>query len=124
MPIATWNFIKIYVQDLESMISFYTEAFDFHVDIRLASDEFEEVLLSQPEGTSHFGLLRWADRRHQGAQPVVGVIGMMTADAEQAVSVALAHGARLKHAPFEVEGAVVAFVSDPEGNEIEFVQPT
>lgn len=122
MSLARWNFIKLYVHDLDRMIQFYTDAFGFVVEARFGNEEFEEVLLRQEGHESLFGLLRWNDGRLGEARAVAGVIGMVTEDIEKAMRSAVENGAQIKQAPFSVPGSVVGFVEDPEGNEVEFVQ--
>ena len=122
MTVATLNFIKIYVRDLSKMVAFYSNAFGFAVYARFSNDEFDEVLLRQEGQAFLLGLLHWKDGRYEGAPSTAGVVGMVTTDMEQAVAAAMDAGAVLKQAPFAVPGSIVSFVSDPEGNEVEFVQ--
>lgn len=122
MPLARWTFVKVFVRDLEAMIGFYEAAFEFKVEVRVDGDEFEEVLLRQADEASLFGLLQWKDDRLQGQRPAVGIIGLVTDDIDAAVARALECGASLIHGPLQVPGSKVAFLTDIEGNEIEFVQ--
>lgn len=122
MSAGRFNFVKLFVVDLDAMIAFYAAAFDMAVHIRIDEPDFEEVLLRQDGHDFLLGLLRWKDGRHRDARPAAGVVGFITQDADAAVARSIAAGATLKQAPFDMPGTRVALVTDPEGHEIEFVQ--
>lgn len=122
MAAARYNFVKVYVADLEKMVGFYQAAFDFELEGRFSNDEFDEVLLRQPGAESMFGLLQWKDGRDANAAPTVGVIGMVADDIDASLAQATKAGAKITTPLFEAEGMRIAMAHDPEGNEIEFVQ--
>jgi len=122
MSAGRFGFAKLFVADLDAMISFYATAFDMTVHVRIEESDFEEVLLRQEGHDFLLGLLCWTDGRHRDARPAAGVIGFVTQDTDVAVARSIAAGATLKQAPSDISGTRVAVLNDPEGHEIEFVQ--
>lgn len=122
MSAGRFNFVKLFVADLDAMIAFYTASFDMTVHVRIEEPDFEEVLLRQEGHDFLLGLFSWKDGRHRDGRPAAGVIGFVTQDVHASVAQAIEAGATLKQVPFDIPGTRVALVIDPEGHEIEFVQ--
>lgn len=122
MSVVRLNFVKLSVANLDPMIAFYASAFDMTVHFHVDEVDFEEVLLRQEGHDFLLGLLRWKNDRRIDVRPGVDVVGFVTQDIDGAVAKAIAAGATLKHAPFDIPGSRVALVHDIEGREIEFVQ--
>lgn len=122
MTVARLSFFKLLVADLDAMIAFYAAAFDMTVHARINDTDFEEVLVRQQDQDFLLGLLCWRKDRPVDVRPTGCVTGFVTQDIDVAVEKAIAAGASLKRAPFDIPGTRVALVYDPEGHEVEFVQ--
>ena len=116
------GFLKLVVDDLEAMVSFYTAAFGFVVRDRIDLPELEEAMLVQPGQTFNLVLLRWKDGRALTVGNAHGPIGMTTRNLDQTFAHAVASGATPEREPYGLGAMRIAFVFDPEGHEIELIQ--
>ena len=116
------GFFKLIVRDLEGMIAFYQRTFGFEIRNRIEIEGAQEAMLALPEKAFTLILYRWTDDRAIAIGTGYGPLGFMVADTDTAYAHAVANGAREKLPPFDVEGARIAFIDDPEGHEIEIVQ--
>lgn len=116
------GFLKLVVDDLEAMVTFYGEAFGFAVRDRIDMPEIEEAMLVQPGQTFNLVLLRWKDGRTLTIGNAHGPIGMTTRSVDQTFAHALASGATAERQPYDLGPMRIAFVLDPEGHEIELIE--
>ena len=116
------GFLKLVVDDLETMVTFYSEAFGFAVRDRIDMLEIEEAMLVQPGQTFNLVLLRWKDGRTLTIGNAHGPIGMTTRSVDQTFAHALASGATAERQPYDLGPMRIAFVLDPEGHEIELIE--
>jgi lactoylglutathione lyase len=116
------GFLKLVVDDLEAMATFYSEAFGFAVRDRIDMPEIEEVMLVQPGQTFNLVLLRWKDGRALTIGNAHGPIGMTTRSVDQTFAHARASGATVEREPYDLGPMRIAFVLDPEGHEIELIE--
>lgn len=122
MPTSNFSFVKLIVDDLDMMLRFYLDAFGFVIVAKFEDDKIKEVILKQSGDGMTLCLLRWKEDRFATQRNTIGILGFVTHDVGQSVKDALANGAQLIQDELKVPGSRVAFVSDPEGNEVEFVQ--
>jgi lactoylglutathione lyase len=122
MDAAKLAFFKLIVKDLERMKTFYREAFGLREVNGFDTPDFEEAMLQQEGNDFLLMLLRYKSGGRDGDLTAHGPIGFVADNLQLAVDAALAAGATLKLAPFDVGEARVAFVLDPEGHEIEIIQ--
>jgi lactoylglutathione lyase len=114
--------MKLIVRDIARMTAFYEQAFGFAQANRFDTPDFEEIMLRQGEDPFLFLLLAYKDGRSHPDATAHGATGFVTDDVQAAVDKAVAAGARVKLAPFDVGPTRVAFLADPEGHEIEIIQ--
>ena len=121
---ARFAFMKLIVRDLERMTSFYRDCLGM-VSVRtIETPTVTERLLSFPEDESGWYLILYFDK---AGQPISlgtshGPVGIYVTDADRSCRRALELGATLLRAPFDVGRLRFAFVGDPEGHELEFVE--
>ncbi len=122
MTMARLAFFKLIVKDLARMQAFYEAAFGFRRVDGFDTPDFEETMLRQGEDPFMLLLLRYKSGGPAGDLTAHGPTGFVAQDVQASVDAALAAGATLKMAPFDVGPTRVAFVADPEGHEIEIIQ--
>ena len=117
------GFVKLVVRDLAAMTTFYERALGLRVLKAVANDSMAETVLGWPgaEGGARLVLYRHADAREVTVGNAHGPIGLFVPDVDAIFARALAEGATIHIAPYDVSVGRVAFVHDPEGHEIEFV---
>lgn len=118
----SFNFFKINVAHLDAATAFYTGVFGFTVADTIATDAFEERMLTMPGAKFTLVLLAWKDGRAIVIGNGFGPAGFLTRDCDAAYARALAHGATGHRPPEDMGPMRVAFVLDPEGHEIEMIQ--
>lgn len=119
-----FNFVKLVVDDLDSMHAFYAAAAGFVEQARFENADMEEILLRQEGSDFLFCLLRPRDGKPVGAAAAIGTIGFVTDDLGASTDRAIAAGATRTQPVIDLPGTKVALLADPEGNEIELVQFT
>lgn len=123
-------FTKMVVADLEREATFYEQVIGLKPVMRMTigdgADIADEAILSAdgtPGSAPSLALLCY---RHRPA-PVPGelVLGFMVDDADAIVAATLRAGGRVLTAPHDVieHGLRIGFVADPEGHEVEIIQP-
>ncbi len=122
MTAARLNFMKLIVRDMPRMKAFYEAAFGFAPVNGFDTPEFEEIMLRQGEDPFLILLLSYKDGRRHPDAAAHGPTGFVSEDVQASVDRAVAAGATVKMAPFEVGPTRVAFLADPEGHEIEIIQ--
>lgn len=117
------GFFKLVVRDLPAMVRFYTETFGFQERDRVALPGLEEVMLALPGDRFTLVLYHHTDGRAVTIGNGHGPVGFTTADLDGAMARAFAHGATPMSGPFDLRSLRLAFIHDPEGHEIELIQP-
>lgn len=119
------GFTKIIVADLGGMEDFYVKGLGMEIVTRITVDEpgweLDEVVLSAGEG-SQLALVHY--RTREAPTPGEAVIGLYVADIEGVIATAVARGANIV-VPVRVlpeHGIKMAYVSDPEGHMLEFLE--
>lgn len=126
MTSVQFAFVKLIVRDLDTMTEFYRRALGLYPARTIEAGTATEIVM-RPEGQrAGFCLVLY---RHADGRIVVvgtghGPIGLYVENTDDAFTGALRAGASPKQAPFDVAGLRVAFVEDPEGHELEFLQLT
>lgn len=122
MTVSRVLFTKLIVTDMAAMIAFYERAFGFVVSNRLEFPGLEEVLLSVPDDRFSLVLYRHTDGREVSVGTAHGPLGLATRDLDATWEAALAAGATAVQPPRDLPGMRIAFVDDPEGHPLEFIQ--
>jgi lactoylglutathione lyase len=117
---AKFSFIKLIVHDLDRVEHFYAQAFGMKRVGEFETPTIEEAIL---RGASGFSLVlyRWKDGRSLDLGTAYGPIGFAVPDVDTAYHHALAHGAGDSRAPANYGTTRAAFITDPEGHEVELV---
>lgn len=116
------NFFKLIVRDIDAMVDFYKTTFGFTETNRITLPGLIEAMLVLPEQTFNLVLYKHTDGREIEIGSGHGPVGFVTRDADAAFARAVAKGATPVREPFSGPGMRIAFVNDPEGHEIEFIQ--
>lgn len=119
-------FMKFVVRDLEPMIAFYESVLGLVVTRRIDAPGALEVVLSPSAADAGFALVLYQhkDGRKMSVGSSHGPLALFVADTDVAHASTLAHGGASQTAPYTVSGIRVAFVTDPEGHELEFLSPS
>lgn len=121
-PSFRLNFFKLIVSDLDAAQRFYTDAFGLEQRDRIETEQLEEVMLAMPGERFNLVLYRHKDGRALDIGSAYGPVGFVTRDLDAAHAHLLALGAKPVRAPFAMGSMRIAFVTDPEGHEIELIQ--
>lgn len=129
----TMGFVKLVTHDIEGLLPFYTDVFDFKVQYRVSANEddpgynrewaLDEILLhnANDQGTT----LVLFEFRNREVVPAGGVIlGISVPDIKVTLEKATAAGGTVAR-PLQVQpqhGVKVAFVTDPRGTLIEVIE--
>ena len=116
------NFVKLNTADLDRLATFYRDCFGLEERQRLDLPLVAEVLLAMPGEQFTLVLLSYKDGRGYDHGTATGPIGFLTRDVDGAIERVQAHGGALLAAPAEVPGMRYAFVTDPDGHQIELMQ--
>ncbi|HSG34701.1 MAG TPA: VOC family protein [Sphingomonadaceae bacterium] len=118
-------FFKLNTPDMARALDFYRRAFGFTVTMTFDEDEFLEHIMALPgqESGPNLLLVEYKDAREVGVGPGHGPVGFMTDDIEAQFAKAMGAGAVELLPIFEMGGTKIAMLLDPDGHEIELVQP-
>lgn len=116
------GFFKLHVADLDRSTRFYMDAFGLEQRARYDFPELSEVVLGMPGDRFSLVLLRHADGRAYDIGDGHGPVGFATRDIEGAVARLVEHGADVVRPVFDIPGARIAFLNDPEGHVLELIQ--
>lgn len=118
------GFVKLVVKDLDAMVSFYEAALGLATVQAIETTAMSEKIMRKPGDDRGFSLIlyRHKDDRRVTIGNAHGPVGFFVRDAAAAFRHALHAGAIAHREPFETAGGRAAFVLDPEGHELEFVQ--
>ena len=121
---ARFAFIKLIVRDLDRMTLFYRDCLGMVTARTIETPTVTERLLTFSKDKSDFYLILYFDKAGQSISfgNSHGPVGFYVADADQSCRRAVDLGATLLRAPFDVGRLRVAFVGDPEGHELEFLE--
>lgn len=123
MTSVQFAFVKIVVRDLDVMSRFYQDALDLYPARTIDTDLVTEVILRPHGEEAGFCLVLYKPK--DGREIVIGnghgPVGFYVKDADEAFKNAIREGASPRQKPFNVAGLRVAFVSDLEGHELEFL---
>ncbi len=117
-------FMKFVVHDLKAMTAFYECLLDLRVVRTIDAGTATEVVLRPAGNTQGFCLVLYkpTDEIVAVIGNRYGPLGIYVESADSAFAHAIAQGAVAQRSPFDVPGLRVAFVQDPEGREIEFLE--
>jgi lactoylglutathione lyase len=125
MPAAAFAFVKIVVRDAGRIRDFYQKVLGLEQVRTLDADTFLEVMVAPPGAESGTQLVLY----HSKANPPVtigdgwGPLGFHVADVKAVFAHALSEGGAAVREPFRYGEVLVAFVSDPEGHQVELIGP-
>ncbi|WP_183030025.1 VOC family protein [Altericroceibacterium spongiae] len=124
-PAIRLAFFKLGVSNMEKALAFYQEAFGFSVKMTFDEPDFIEHIMALPgqEAGPNLLLLQYKDGRHTIPGNAYGPVGFMVEDMDATYQAALEAGGTALLEPFVMDGTRVATLQDPEGHEIELVQP-
>ncbi|MEI9849961.1 MAG: VOC family protein [Sphingomonas sp.] len=116
---AYW-FVKLPVRDLAAMEGFYTRALGLEVRDRMATPDFQEILMGLPGEEKLVILIHYLQRRDRDVNG--GTLGFLTKDIDAARAHLIACGGTASGEIIDLGFVKVCLVDDPEGNEIELIQ--
>lgn len=122
MTVGKVLLMKLIVADVAAMVSFYERAFGFVERNRIEMPGMVEVLLGLPDDPFTLVLYHHTDGRTLAPGERHGPLGLSTRDIDAAYAAAIAAGATAVQAPQSIPGIKFAFVDDPEGHPLEFIQ--
>ena len=122
---AAFAFVKLVVRDVDRVQGFLEKVLGLTAARIIDQETFKEVMLASPgaEGATPVVLY------HSKANPPVtlgdgwGPVGFHVKDVRAIYELALSEGGQSVRAPFVFGTSCVAFVSDPEGHQIELIGP-
>jgi predicted enzyme related to lactoylglutathione lyase len=121
---ARLKFVKLIVRDLATAQDFYSRAFGLVTMNHIQLPDIEEAVMGRGEGDPDASLvLYWnKDGRTLAGGDLHGPIGFYVSDVDAVYTHALSQGAVSVRDPFTVGASRVAFLSDPDGHEIEILK--
>lgn len=123
-PSMRFGLVKFVVRDVAAMTAFYERALGLTVVRTIDLPTIVEKVLSFPgEPTGGFSLVLYynKDDRPVAVGSGHGPLGLYVRDVDAAYAHAVACGAAGDRAPFDIGDMRIAFVSDPEGHQLEFL---
>jgi predicted enzyme related to lactoylglutathione lyase len=118
-------FFKLNTPDMGRALAFYEAAFGFAVTMTFDEAEFLEHIMALPgqEAGPNLLLVEYKTGKPVNVGPGHGPVGFMTDDIEAQFAKAVDAGASVLLPVFEMGGTKIAMLLDPDGHEIELVQP-
>lgn len=123
-PSMRFGLVKFVVRDVAAMTAFYERALGLKVVRTIDLPTIVEKVLSFPgEPAGGFSLVLYynKDDRPVAVGSGHGPLGLYVRDVDAAYAHAVACGAAGDRAPFDIGDMRIAFVSDPEGHQLEFL---
>jgi len=122
---ATFAFIKIVVRDVDRVRVFYEKVLGLERAQTLDGETFIEEMLRTPGAEGPPQLVLYYSKSNP---PITvgdgwGPVGFYVKDVKATYDLALAEGGGLVREPFRHGDLMVAFVSDPEGHQVELIGP-
>lgn len=121
---SRFAFVKFVVRDLSAMRVFYECALQLVAVRTIDTPDITEIIM-RPKGEAEgfcLVLYKSKDDRAVVLGDAHGPLGFYVGSASDAFQSALRKGATPLKAPFDISGLRVAFVRDPEGHELEFLE--
>ncbi len=118
--------IALKVSDLERSIAFYSKlGFELKEKIELEKFSSTIAFLKAKEGGAELELVyNWKEKAEPGSQQGFLHLGIEVEDLEQFIKELEEKGIAVSCQPFETpDGTKICFISDPDGYEIELIQP-
>lgn len=124
-PKTSLAFFKLNTPDMERALRFYSDAFGFTVTMTFDEPEFLEHIMALPgqEAGPSLLLVEYKTGKPVDVGPGHGPVGFMTEDIETQFAKLEDAGAKVTLPIFEMGGTKIAMLLDPDGHEIELVQP-
>ena len=124
-PSVSLAFFKLNVPDMEKALAFYGSVFGFAVTATFDEDQFLEHIMGLPgqEAGPNLILVEYKDGREVPVGPGHGPVGFMTDDIDALFAKAVAAGANPIVPVFDLGPVKVGIFLDPDGHEVELVQP-
>lgn len=124
IPKARLAFFKLNVEDIESALAFWQQAFGFAIVATLDEPEFVEHILALPDQESgpKLMLVEMKAARDVSVGPGHGPVGLVCEDIAASFARAIEQGASSMLEPFTAGDVQVAMLKSPQGHEIELVQ--
>ena len=119
---ALFTFFKLTVADIDAATTFYQNAFGMNHADTIDTPAFREHVMTGKKGSATIVLFHWKDGRAVEIGNAYGPVGLMTRDLDADLDRAIAAGAKQKGETASFGTARVAFVTTPEGHEIEMMQ--
>ena len=118
-------FFKLNTPEMARALAFYETAFGFAVTMTFDEEEFLEHIMALPgqEAGPNLLLVEYKTGKPVNVGPGHGPVGFMTDDIEAQFAKAVDAGASVTLPIFEMGGTKIAMLLDPDGHEIELVQP-
>ncbi|MEW5686966.1 MAG: VOC family protein [Pseudomonadota bacterium] len=123
-PSMRFGLVKFVVRDVAAMTAFYERALGLAVTRTIDLPMLVEKVLAFPgEPAGGFSLVLYynKDDRPIAVGSGHGPLGLYVRDVDAAYAHAVACGATGDRAPFDIGDMRIAFVSDPEGHQLEFL---
>ncbi|GLR66991.1 hypothetical protein GCM10010909_16720 [Acidocella aquatica] len=120
------GFVKLVVRDLAAMQAFYMQVFAMVLHRVIEDDAFTEVILKWPdagEANARLILFYHKDGRDIVVGTGYGPLGFYVPELDAMIEHALSLGAVLIQPVIELPLFRIAFVNDPEGHELELLEP-
>ncbi len=123
LPTMRFGLVKFVVRDVEAMTAFYERALGLVVTRTIDLPMLIEKVLAFPGEPGGFSLVLYynKDDREIAVGSGHGPLGLFVRDVDAAFAHAVACGATADREPFSLGDMRIAFVSDPEGHQLEFL---
>ena len=119
---ALFTFVKLTVADIDAATTFFEKGFGLtHADT-VDTSTFREHMMTGSKGSTTIVLFHWKDGRAIETGDGWGPLGMISRDLDADLARAIAAGAKQKGETVQFGPARIAFVTAPEGHEIEIMQ--
>lgn len=117
-----FSFVTIYVKNLEQSLSFYGDILGFKPVRRFSPGPGMNIVFLQGDGEAQIELIE-GGAEEAGKAPPNLTLGFYTNSMESVQKMLLDNNIPVKRGPTQVgSGAILLFIEDPDGIEIEFVQ--
>jgi len=119
---ALFTFVKLTVADIDAATAFFEKGFGLtHADT-VDTPGFREHMMTGAKGATTIVLFHWKDGRAIDTGNGYGPVGMISRDLDADLARAIAAGAKQRGETVNFGPARIAFVTTPQGHEIEIMQ--
>ncbi len=119
---ALFTFVKLNVADIDAATAFFEKGFGLKHADTVDTPGFREHMMTGAKGAMTIVLFHWKDGRAIETGDGWGPLGMISRDLDADLARAIAAGAKQKGETVQFGPARIAFVTAPEGHEIEIMQ--